>query len=202
MIIGVDVDGVLANFEAGYTKLLSKCAGGRIEVPSDFQPASWNYEETLGFTTREVSDSWEEIKRSPSFWRDLPPLPGAVDALNTLWRKFALAETHEVYFITTRPGLTARYQTELWLSRHGFPRPCVLICRGNKAPIVKNLGIRRFIDDKSETAIAVYEETDSLVWLPRYAYNRDAQEYAKDKGKFTCIDSVTEFVEEITAEVT
>ena len=58
--IGIDIDGVLANFESGYAPLLTKHSG--IQFPRLGQPDypdEWDWDLAAGVTQEQISAAWE-----------------------------------------------------------------------------------------------------------------------------------------------
>jgi glycopeptide antibiotics resistance protein len=101
------------------------------------------------------------------FWETLDELePGMVKQL----AEVAAAEQWQVFFLTRRPetgGDPAQIQTERWLERHGFARPCVHIVRGSRGKLVRALGIDLLIDDTLENCLDTALESKAasvLVW--------------------------------------
>lgn len=159
-IIGVDVDGVLADFNTDYRRLLCETTGRDLfngETPEIgkgcWEPPCWYYAEHYGYTKEEDKRVWDIMLRdSHTFWQNLQPYPGSPQFLQSLRLVNA-----DVYFITTRPGLSCKHQTEVWLERHGYPRPTVLIARGDKGGVASTLRLTHFIDDRPENCIDVKE---------------------------------------------
>ena len=121
------------------------------------------------------------------FWETLDELePGMVKQL----AEIAAAEGWEVFFLTRRPetgGDPAQIQTERWLERHGFVRPCVHIVRGARAKLVRALGIDLLIDDTLENCLDVALESKAasiLIW------NRDPS-HARKSLRGLNVDIVT-----------
>jgi VanZ family protein len=101
------------------------------------------------------------------FWEILDELePGMVKQL----AEIAAAEEWEVFFLTRRPetgGDPAQIQSERWLERHGFPRPCVDIVRGSRGKLVHALGLDLLIDDTLDNCLEVSLESKAasiLIW--------------------------------------
>jgi glycopeptide antibiotics resistance protein len=75
-----------------------------------------------------------------------------------------------VFFLTRRPetgGAPAQAQTERWLERHGFARPCVHIVRGSRGKLVHALGLDLLIDDTLANCLDVALESKAaciLIW--------------------------------------
>jgi hypothetical protein len=151
--IGVDVDGVLADFNAAYAPLLANVAGiNRWECsPHAVIPHCWDYDKAAGYTSEERAAAWDRIcDPMYLFNSSLKPMPGAGHFMQGLSQLVGA----EVYFITTRVGTGAKYQTEGWL-RPWFAKPTVLISRGEKGMIAAGLGLTHFIDDKPENCESV-----------------------------------------------
>src|SRR2546425_1059663 len=105
-VILFDIDGVLADFILGYTKL---------GVKMGFLNRSWS---TLSQRTWDMPEipkaqqdaMWEKIKQDSWFWTELEPLVDK-DVFADIQD---LRSTASVYFVTSRPGALAKQQTEMW----------------------------------------------------------------------------------------
>lgn len=150
MKIGVDIDGVVADFVSAYSELINKTAGLNLQPQSDTYPTEWYYERAAGLTKKDENTVWNHI-RTTGFWGTLHALPGAVDALTRLWK---LEREHDIYFITSRPGTRAKWLTQQWLSWHGFANATVLLAN-DKGSIAKGLELDVMIEDKPENLEAV-----------------------------------------------
>lgn len=166
--IGVDVDGVLAEFNQGYRQELIKVCG-RDHLGGD-EPPCWHWAEEVGYSKEEDAQAWEAIKGSPSFWMGLRPLleaPETITILNSLYH-----QGHEVYYISHRFGTGAHVQTAAWLMQQGALMPTVLMS-GDKGPIAKGLELTHFIDDKPENALEVRLQAPSCkTFLLSKSYNK------------------------------
>lgn len=155
--ICLDVDGVLAGFNDAYATLLSKV--GRKPLPAGWQtdphfPAEWNWEAAAGFTPRDVEQAWHEIiKPSSTFWKDLEPLPTAVESLMMLNGMVKAGEA-EVYLLSHRMGDRAKLQTEQWAYEAGLDYPTVILT-GDKLPFLRALGATFFVDDRPDTVLGI-----------------------------------------------
>lgn len=101
------------------------------------------------------------------FWENLAELePGMVKQLAAT----AAAEQWQLFFLTRRPetgGDPAQIQTERWLERHGFARPCVHIVRGSRGKLVHALGLDLLIDDTLDNCLDAALESKAasiLIW--------------------------------------
>lgn len=170
MIISVDIDGCLANFNLGYGDLFK---GWGFPYNAKAFPPVWDWPEHYGATGDEVDKVWQEIKASPTFWELLPPLPKALEALGRL--NDARDRGHEIYFLTSRVGVDCKGQTWRWLKRCGYVDPTILICtsgHGSKGAICEGLGVDAIIDDKPENLQGCPNATRA--YLINYSHNQGA----------------------------
>ena len=141
--LGIDVDGVCAQFNDGFARVLMDLSRVRFPIDDPEWPTKWDW--WRGEVSQEtVKLAWEKVDDpSSSFWAELEPYPGVEDAFDRL------NSSHQrVYFLTTRQGVAAKYWTELWLSSCGIEKPTVL-CTGvwEKIQAAVVLGCEVVIDD-------------------------------------------------------
>lgn len=158
LIIGVDMDGCLADFNGSYMELLKKQTRKDLfpeGKTAENYPTEWYYDKAAGYTVNEINAAWKYIQEdSVDFWENLDVLDDSVvPALDELNRLVDL-DLADVYFITHRSGREAKIQTETWLTKFHVDNPTVLLS-GVKAPVVAGLGLTHFIDDKVETILEV-----------------------------------------------
>ena len=127
--IGLDIDGVLANWTAAWNKLYP-------EVP--VSPHSW-------YLDRQVGKRFKEMREAGTlndFYMNIEPLIMPEDLP---------FEPH--CYITSRPVL--KVVTEDWLDKYHFPaKPVYSIeLRQNKIDVAKQSGIEIFIDDTFENFV-------------------------------------------------
>lgn len=184
MVLGIDVDGVLADFNTSFAEAVIEVTGTDL-FPKDWReaikdktfPTTWNWDLDAGYTKEQSRKTWEQgILTSSKFWKSLAPLPGAVDAIKQFNRMSN--EGHEVYFLTHRNGKKAKQQTEEWLYDLGMNYPTVLLT-GNKLPVLDNLGVQFFIDDKLATVNEVYR---AGVVKHLYLFNSPWNNEGREKG--------------------
>ena len=171
-VIGIDLDGVLANFNSAYVKRVIEVTGEDRFGVIDWQtfPSCWSYDVAAGYTEQQITAVWKSIKKDPWFWQSLSPIPGAIETLEVLDRM--RHEGNDIYFITNRPGYGAKLYTERWLASYSCSIPTVIIS-ANKGLYVTDLGMDAYIDDNTPSANEVMREVREADMLTR-VYLRDA----------------------------
>lgn len=113
MRLGIDLDGVVADFNQGWVDLYNRQFGTHITLED-----SKRWEAMLEEAHFETMDQfWEwaaDIDGHSLFWH-LEPYPGAVEALHDL-----NAEGHEIVILTYKPDYAIE-DTYGWIRRHGIP---------------------------------------------------------------------------------
>jgi len=143
-VVIIDMDGVLTDFTHGFRTLANRVYG----VPVYSQVAQPTYgSQGLGqdrdLTQEHIGHLWELIKRDPTFWFELPPIENP----RILIEVGLLCLREEVYFVTTRPGVLAKQQTERWLGIYcNIQYPSVIIT-SDKGAIAKAVRADWFLDD-------------------------------------------------------
>jgi 5'(3')-deoxyribonucleotidase len=112
--LGIDLDGVVADFNAGWIRL------HRDEFGSDLHPemvTTWDgLHELGGFADMRAFWRWARgTSDRPSIFRHLDVYPDALDTLHALD-----AAGHEIVIVTTKPRW-ARIDTLRWLADHELP---------------------------------------------------------------------------------
>lgn len=187
--LGVDIDGVLANFFIGYENLIVEIAG-EDKFPKDTLPPTWNWPEHYGYSKEIVAEAWKRIKTSEDFWLGLPALPGADQFLQRL-----SATKHEVYFITDRPGNNPQWQSANWLWVGGYEHAAVIVTGGQLKSVIANaLQLDVFIDDKPGNIMDLAECFLGRTFMLAYPYNAHTAKHAA--GPFTTVGSLDEFWKE------
>lgn len=185
MKIVLDVDGCLADFVLGFTKLAHKHFGTPVTRTLD-QP-SW--QGFPGLANWHVRETWGRVNESTTFWYDLEPLVTQYDLFEIEHRR----QYGEVYFCTARTGESAKRQTEMWLRVNGIYNPTVIICK-HKGDFCKAIGADYAIEDKASNASYIDWQTDGKTksYLINRPYNQVPDEFLASGVKR--VNTVTEFM--------
>lgn len=113
MRLGIDLDGVVANFTEGWMRFYNRDFGTRLAVED-----SKRWGDVVNLTHfASIREFWEwtsDLDGRSLFWH-LEPFPGAVDALHTL------AEAgHQIIIVTTKPWFAVD-DTHDWIEKHEIP---------------------------------------------------------------------------------
>jgi hypothetical protein len=140
--LGIDVDGVLADFRSAFRTTAQECLGPEA-VGNDSEGGRPS---PLG--QRDVAKVWAHIARTPNWWMHVPPYEPAEIA-----RMYAMARASrwEVFFLTKRPpsaGDAVQFQTQWWLEQQGYYLPAVLTVPGSRGELAHSLRLDLVIDDQ------------------------------------------------------
>ena len=113
--LGIDLDGVVADFSAGWIERFNRDHGTSLHVDD---VTEWDAPMLLtGFA--DIDEFWGWFATAGdaggSIFADLTPYPGAIDALHRL-----ASQGHHLVVVSTKPDF-AVHETYGWLARHGFP---------------------------------------------------------------------------------
>lgn len=112
MRLGIDLDGVVADFNEGWIRLYNRDFDADIPIDA---VKEWNgIPKATHFGSMRDFWRWAADIDGHSLFRHLNPYPGAVEALWTL------ATWHEVVILTTKPHF-AIHDTYAWISEHQLP---------------------------------------------------------------------------------
>lgn len=154
MRIVFDMDGVLTCFEKNVYLVAEFLWPGK--MPQNYIPTDWDYSDI--FTKKEWNEIWTKIKTIPDFWLRQPEMPESVKAL----KEFRLFNNSPIWFITSRlptGGVSARYQTQLWLlqrqliSVNDLEKVIAVVKPQDKQELIESLAIDVSIDDLTETVV-------------------------------------------------
>ena len=188
MKIIFDIDGVLADFVGGFTKL----AKDMFDVPVTTTTSQPSWLGFPGMTKEQITQTWDIVDASRTFWYDLDAL--ATDAeLNAI---SSISQTDEVYFCTARRGYNVKAQTELWLRSTGIVKPTVIISK-RKGEFAKAVEADYSIEDKANNASFIDWQTEGKTksYLIDRPYNQAPQEFLASGVKR--VSSISEFLGEV-----
>ena len=113
MRLGIDLDGVVADFNSGWVTRYNQEFG--TDIPLDAMRA-WNGIPALTHF-RDMGEFWRWARDhgGHSMFRHLETYPGAVDQLSSLRRK-----GHDVVILTSKPNW-AVHDTFAWIADHRIP---------------------------------------------------------------------------------
>lgn len=147
-VVGLDVDGVLAQFNEAFKLVQIETSGRDLFPPnwSDEQISCWNWPtDQYGYSKEEYKAAWEVVWASTNFWNKLWPYAGVADFLRQV-----RGLSDNIYYITQRRGVVVKAQTENWLRRYGAgDNPTVLIS-ADKPTCCQAVRITHYLDDKDE----------------------------------------------------
>jgi uncharacterized HAD superfamily protein len=169
MTLGLDIDGVLADFITPFLRLLEIRTGSDPIDPASITDPNFVHHP---FLTKEIiMECMEAASYDPKFWRVLEPLPSPKQ-----WRALdKLGRDHQVVFIThrwVRDTFDIHRVTCDWLTQHGVSDPVVHFTQDKKSLLVKKLNIEIFVDDRHENCQDVAMATDAAVFMPHRPYNQ------------------------------
>jgi 5'(3')-deoxyribonucleotidase len=184
-VLVLDCDGVLADFVRGFMTKANGIYG--TPIYGTLEQKSWDKFE--GLTEEQVAWVWDEIKKDPEFWVNLKPL-----ATRHEFDKIIVMQRagHDIYFVTSRPGINTKRQTEQWLHYLGIAIPTVLVS-SSKGEAAKVLGAHALLEDKAGNAVVTqYLSPKTVPYLIDRQYNRYDSSVVGSKVKR--VKSVAEFL--------
>ncbi len=112
MRLGIDLDGVVADFNGGWIRLYNRDFDAAIPLDA---VQEWNgIPGATHFASMREFWRWAADIDGHSLFRHLEPYP---DALEALW---SLATWHEIVILTTKPHFGV-HDTYAWISEHQLP---------------------------------------------------------------------------------
>lgn len=169
MVLGLDIDGVIADFITPFLKLLQTRHGAApIDPASVTDP---NFAQHPFLTREMIFECMEAVSYDPEFWRAMAPLLSSEQ-----WQKLEqIGREHELVFVThrwVRDTYDIHHLTCEWLQRHGLSNPVVYFTQEKKSGLIRQLGIELFVDDRHENCEDVATETSAAVFMPHRPYNQ------------------------------
>jgi 5'-nucleotidase len=160
MIILVDLDGVLADFETGFLNIWKKLYPDRIAVPVE-ERTTFYLEDQY---PKEYFDDIKKIKGSSGFNRDLPVIPGAIEAIHEM------SKNHDVFICTSpltnyKNCIEGKYE---WVERElGESFVKKLIVTKDKTLVKADV----LIDDRPEVTGSAKPEWELILFNATYNIN-------------------------------
>jgi len=168
-MVGLDIDGVVADFLSPFLRLLEKKIGNGPILAETI--TGFDFKDHPVLSEKVVEECMVAVSYDPVFWQKLPPLlsPEEWQALDNLSRKGKLVfithryerETYDIHEVTCD-----------WLKGHGIGKPVVHFTQESKAKLVDHLGVSLFVDDRYENCQEVAEKTAATVVMPHRYYNQ------------------------------
>jgi hypothetical protein len=176
--IGLDIDGVMANFAGAANRYLATACG------TDPKPVDrWDWFRNYEGGERAWRNLWRHIERHPGWFTELTPEPFALAGVLAL-RDLGI----DLAFITARP-LWSRQATLDWFEKHGMSDLPVYFTK-DKHTVPMEL----YVDDHVDHVRALHEN-DKRALLMLQPWNE--QEWRDDENLFA-IEDLLALVEGIT----
>jgi uncharacterized HAD superfamily protein len=170
MMVGLDIDGVLADFISPFLRLLEARTGnGPMDPESITDP---NFQNHPLVTSEIIAECLVKVSYDPLFWESLAPLPSAEQ-----WQRLdRLSRAQSLVFVThryERENYDIGEITRNWLTKHGVSDPVVYFTQSYKSELIGQLKVELFVDDRHENCLDVAEKTEAVVLMPHRSYNQD-----------------------------
>lgn len=148
MRIGVDMDGVLADFDRGWTERYNADFGTNLKPKHNDH---WDALITLTGLTYDEWWEWAQSKHEDLFL-SLPALPGSIRGMWDLRE-----DGHEICIITAKPRWAAGHPSS-WLIKHNIPYDEIHVT-SKKQYVVCDV----YVDDALHNVVDLLENTDARV---------------------------------------
>ena len=170
--LGIDVDGVVADFRTAFRTLAERELGiAADDVESELSKA-------------DVERLWRSVGAAVNWWVGLPAYePDQIQRLYSLARR----GRWEIFFMTSRPasaGDAVQLQTQVWLERHGFFLPAVLTApAGARGELCRSLRLDLALDDRMVNCMEIISASNSkALMVMRGTPDAGARESAESRG--------------------
>ena len=171
--IGLDVDGVLADFRSAFHALAKSELGDtrRADIEANLSKG-------------DIERLWRAVARLANWWAALPAYePDQVARLYALSRQCRW----EVFFMTSRPpsaGDAVQLQTQAWLEQHGFYLPAVLTApAGARGELARALRMDLVVDDHFVNCMEIVGASNSKVLhMARLPIEDERRQQAESRG--------------------
>lgn len=173
--IGLDVDGVVADFRSAFQDAARRCGARDIDDPDEPR-------RTQALDQKEIRKVWEYVAKTPNWWVELRPYEP--EQLARLYERVR-SNGWELFFLTNRPpsgGDTVQYQTQWWLERQGFYMPSVLTVPGSRGEIANALRLDIVVDDLAVNCVEVVSASTAKALMLMRQADEAARKHATDRG--------------------
>jgi hypothetical protein len=187
--IGFDVDGVLADFRAGFRAAAMRLAHGRAHAA----PAASSSPRDTPLSADDVKRVWEYIAKTSNWWMELEAYEP--DQIARLYR-LARGAGWEVFFLTKRPpsaGDSVQFQTQWWIERCGFYLPSVLTVPGSRGEAANALRLDLLVDDQIINCVEVVSASTTKAILMQRSPDTAGREHATSRG-IGVVDTLAEAI--------
>jgi hypothetical protein len=192
--LGVDVDGVVADFQSAFRALAERELG---LTPGDAE---------TGLSKSDVDRLWRAVASTANWWLDVPAYePDQIERLYAQARK----ARWEVFFMTSRPpsaGDSVQLQTQVWLERHGYFLPSVLTTpAGARGELARSVRLDLALDDRPVNCLEIISASNAKALMvlrgPTEARAREAAE-ARGIGVVSSLAEALDAVERLAELLT
>lgn len=150
-IVGVDIDGVLADFTKGARTLCKELFG----KPYDsLIQTTWAFG-SLGITPEEENIMWRKLDSIENWWLGLEKLSDTY-----MLEQLDHSGKYRIVFITNRKdgtGYGADLQSAIWLQSKFDIRHANVVLSDDKGPVAKGLKLDYYIDDRPKNVVEVVQ---------------------------------------------
>lgn len=172
--LGVDIDGVLADFRAAFRDAARECLRRDIAI----EPGP----ESAALSHSEIDRVWAHIGRTPNWWMNVKAYePAEIANLYAIAR----AGKWEICFLTKRPasaGDAVQFQTQWWLEQQGFYLPAVITVPGSRGELANALRLDLVVDDQFVNCAEVIGAGPAKALLMLREPNPSMRQHAVDRG--------------------
>jgi uncharacterized HAD superfamily protein len=170
MMVGLDINGVLADFVSAFLRVLEeRTRSGPIDPQSYVDP---KFSEHPELSREIVSECIVKVSNDPKFWEQLHPLP-PTDQSKIL---DGLSRQEKLIFVTRRyecDNYNNIHQVTCdWLRKYGVSNPVVNFTQTYKSELIGKLNVDLFVDDRHENCRDIAENTEAVVLMPHRSYNQ------------------------------